>query len=226
MYEIEMYEIGQLIAVNGVRFVYCESKYDNLQQCNLHKLCEIGVDDYGKVFATDNAWYFTNEELSAANKPNPAHWHSLVEHIIKRKYPHLTDEQANNVVTNILDKCFVRQIPMVHELNACINAYKEPEDWWDFFNLFDAGIVGTIEDALSFFCKKCGVAAAIVYDNNIENRVLTLYTTNDAMLDYRSSEDVKFLRVAIGDILHNEAYEIVIVSVNGGFINMAESEVK
>lgn len=214
-----MFENGQLIDINGVRFVYDGVAYPKF---NLHKLCEIGVDDHGKVFATDNVWYFTDEELAQANEPNPEHWASLVKRIVADKCTHLTDEQVAHLVTVILDKGFDKKVPKMDELNDWLYKYTETEDWWGFFNMFDAGVVSTIDDALAFFCKRCGVPAAIVYDNNAEDHILRLYTTQEALLDDRNAVDVKWLRLAIRDILHNEAYEVVIVGVRGGFINMAE----
>ena len=117
------YEVGQLITIDCARFVYDGVAYSRFKGVNLHKLCEIGVDDYGKVFATDNVWYFTDEELAMANELSPTHWQSLVERIIRIKYPNLTAMQTNGAVMDIVDRCFAHDIPKMHELNAYIDAY-------------------------------------------------------------------------------------------------------
>lgn len=112
-----MYNQGQIISINGNLFEYGgieDSEY--VKGMKFHKVYEIDVDEEGKFTAIGSTWYFNEEEL-ANNKIEftKDQWYGIVEHFIRQDYEHLTEEEINDAVEDIVGREFVYGRPKTIE---------------------------------------------------------------------------------------------------------------
>lgn len=111
---------GTMVAVNGNIYEYMTYDY-NLQ---MHKLSEIDIDEEGHLTPTYGLYYMPADEFAFSGDGDftDKQWHGIVDCLIRRDYD-LTNEEIDDAVEDIVDRCFVYGIPYMHELEGYIAEY-------------------------------------------------------------------------------------------------------
>ena len=111
---------GTLISIKGNLYEY--KNYE--ERLCIHFVTEVDVDDEGNLTATYIPRGFTDEELkdNAVNFTQKQ-WYGIVEHFIRQDCDGLTEEDINTAVEDIVDRCFVLNMPEFNELQGYIACY-------------------------------------------------------------------------------------------------------
>lgn len=111
---------GTLISIGGNLYEY--KNYE--ERLCVHFVTEVDIDDEGNLTATYIPRGFTDEELKdTAVKFTQQQWYGIVEHFIRQDYDGLTEEDIKTAVEDIVDRCFVMNMPKFNELQEYIACY-------------------------------------------------------------------------------------------------------
>ena len=120
-----MYKQGQLIAVNGNIYEYGGIEdADFIKDLKLHKVYIIDIDEEGNLTHTQISDYLTTDEL-INNKIHltQKQWYRIVEQLIRYEYAALTEEEITEATEDIVDRCFIINMPQFDELEEYIDCY-------------------------------------------------------------------------------------------------------
>ena len=113
-------EKGALISIKGNIYEYVA--YD--ESTELHIVTEVDIDDCGKLTATYIPYAFTNADLKETETQfTVQQLYGIVEHFIRQDFDYLTEEDINTAVEDIVDRCFVMNMPEFNELQGYIEEY-------------------------------------------------------------------------------------------------------
>lgn len=121
-----MLKIGEIIAINGNLFEYAgieDAEYT--KGMKFHKVYEIDVDEEGRLTSIGSTWYYNEDELSNNTiEFTKDQWYGIVEFFIRQNHEHLTEEEINDAVEDIVGREFVYGRPKtIEELQKHIATY-------------------------------------------------------------------------------------------------------
>ena len=109
---------GTLISIGGNIY-----EYDYKGEM-YHIAYEVLIDEDGHLTPTYTPMAFTDEELkNTETQFTVQQLYGIVEHFIRQDYDYLTEEQINTAVEDIVDRCFVMNMPEFNEIQEYIACY-------------------------------------------------------------------------------------------------------
>ena len=111
---------GTLISIKGNIYEYVV--YD--ERTKLHIVTEVDIDDCGHLTATYIPYAFTDADLKDTETQfTVQQCYGIVEHFIRQDFDYLTEDDINTAVEDIVDRCFVLNMPEFNELQGYIACY-------------------------------------------------------------------------------------------------------
>ena len=115
-------EQGQLIAVDGKLYEYVRW----VEKFKTHEVAIVEVDEDGMLTATYIHDYIKPDKMAEGiGKANftKEQWYGIVGHFIREGNFHLNEEEIEDATEDIVERCFVYEIPKFHELPNYIAEY-------------------------------------------------------------------------------------------------------